>query len=372
MGDKKRAPHIGQRPGERRPGERRLGERQKKIGNAVLFLAVMALTFYAVLHGQDPKQIWQALRQLSPGYLLGGALLGIFFVSAEGCMIWYLLRSVGGKSGFLSCISYSFIGFFYSGITPSATGGQPMQLYYMNKDGNSLSASSVVLMTVALIYKLVLVIIGLGELVFWHRPLAGYLGGYFGLYLLGLALNTLLVVILLCVMAAPMKMKGLICRLEAFLVRHRILKPSGDRQEKIGHFIASYRDAVGFLWKHPGKVALVVLFTFVQRFSVFLLAYVVYRGFSLEGTNMLTVMLLQASVYIGVDMLPLPGSQGVTELMYQGVFARVFPAAFLMPALYVTRGLSFYFLLLVSLVVAAARWLRDQKRRGEYSGHRGQ
>jgi hypothetical protein len=29
---------------------------------------------------------------------------------------------------------YSFIGFFFSGITPSASGGQPAQIYYMNKD----------------------------------------------------------------------------------------------------------------------------------------------------------------------------------------------------------------------------------------------
>ena len=36
-----------------------------------------------------------------------------------------------------------------------------MQLYYMCKDKNSLSESSVVLMTVALIYKFVLVVMGM-------------------------------------------------------------------------------------------------------------------------------------------------------------------------------------------------------------------
>ena len=61
------------------------------------------------------------------------------------------------------------------GITPSATGGQPMQLYYMSRDDNRLSESSVVLMTVALIYKLVLVLIGIAALVFWQKPLRVYL-----------------------------------------------------------------------------------------------------------------------------------------------------------------------------------------------------
>ena len=68
-------------------------------------------------------------------------------------------------------------------ITPSATGGQPMQLYYMSRDDNRLSESSVVLMTVALIYKLVLVLIGIAALVFWQKPLRVYLEEYFPLFL---------------------------------------------------------------------------------------------------------------------------------------------------------------------------------------------
>lgn len=107
---------------------------------------------------------------------------GVIFVCAEGSMIWYLLTSmrkktdsqttvlcVVGKEKVCSlwrCIQYSFIGFFYSGITPSATGGQPVQLYYMNKDGNKGSDSTIVLMTVAVIYKFVLVVLGVGMLLF--------------------------------------------------------------------------------------------------------------------------------------------------------------------------------------------------------------
>lgn len=66
---------------------------------------------------------------------------------------------------------------------------------------------------------------------------------------------------------------------------------------------------------------------------------------------MVTVMLLQASVYIAVDMLPVPGAQGITEMMYQKVFQMIFPAVYLMPSLYVTRGISFYFLLILSICI---------------------
>ncbi len=330
---------------------------RKRVLEGAFFLAVMGLSFYTVFHGQDVGQIRDALGRLSPAALLLALFTALFFVSAEGIMIWYLLRSMNGKSGLLRCISYSFIGFFYSGITPSATGGQPMQLYYMSKDKNSLSESSVVLMTVALIYKFVLVLIGIAMLVFWHQPLKTYLKDYFLLFLLGLFLNLLLVVILLAVMFAPGWMKGVIVRAEKLLVKLRVFKNSATRRDNIEKFVDGYQDAVHFLAAHKGKVCNVCLFTFLQRCSVFVLTFIIYRGFSLEGADVLTVALLQASVYIAVDMLPVPGAQGITELMYRSVFSTVFTGGYLMPSLYVTRGISFYFLLLVGSVVICGNYL---------------
>lgn len=45
-----------------------------------------------------------------------------------------------------------------------------MQLYYMQKEGHKVSDSTVVLMTVAVIYKFVLVVMGVGILIFYHEP----------------------------------------------------------------------------------------------------------------------------------------------------------------------------------------------------------
>lgn len=337
---------------------------RKRVLEGAFFLLVMVLSFYTIFHGQDMEKIRHALGRLSPLSLCAAMAVALFFVSAEGIMIYYLLRSLNGRSSLGRCICYSFIGFFYSGITPSATGGQPMQLYYMSRDDNRLSESSVVLMTVALIYKLVLVLIGIAALVFWQKPLRVYLEEYFPLFLLGLALNTLLVAILLAVMLAPATMKRIISGIEGLLVRVRILPESGTRQEKIAQFIDGYQGAVRFLLAHKGKVLAVCLFTFVQRASVFVLTWIIYLGFSLEGKDGLTIMLLQASVYIAVDMLPVPGAQGITEVMYRGVFGGIFTGEYLMPSLYVTRGINFYFVLVVSLAVVVLNHLYVRRRKG--------
>lgn len=64
---------------------------KKKILQTVLFLGIMFLTFYTLLHGQNLSEIYQAVKNMSVPYLIAAAGLALFFVCAEGSMIWYLL-----------------------------------------------------------------------------------------------------------------------------------------------------------------------------------------------------------------------------------------------------------------------------------------
>ena len=237
-----------------------------------------------------------------------------------------------------------------------------MQLYHMKKDGLKISESTVVLMTVAVLYKFVLVVIGLFMLLFGYHPLKNYLGSYMWLFYLGLLLNTVLVIFLLIVMFGPKLFHNIVTGAERFCVRFHLLKHSEERIEKLSGFVEKYRETVQFFAGHKGKIVAVTLFTVLQRCSVFFLTYLVYLGFHLKGTDALTVMMLQASVYIAVDMLPLPGAQGITELMYKSIFAGVFPGTFLTASMCVSRGINFYFLLITSAILTVIVYILERKR----------
>lgn len=328
------------------------GKKKKLVFNVIIFLAIMALTVWFVFRDEGVEAVLTAMTQMSIVHLLLAVAIAVFFVSAEGMMIWYLLRSINGTSSFSGCISCAFIGFLFSGITPSATGGQPMQLYYLTREGNSWSHSSVVLMLVALMYKLVLVLFGAGMLVFWHASLRGYLGaGYYRLFLLGLALNTLLVAGLLMVMFTPSVIRMLISKAEWLAVKLHLLKKAGSKQARLDHFMENYQHALAFLKEKKEKMLVVFAGTVVQRVAVFALTYVVYRGIGLSGTPLTTIMWLQASVYIAVDMLPIPGAQGITEAMYRHVFLNVFTAGHVTASMCISRGVSFYLMIVVGLIV---------------------
>ena len=110
---------------------------KKRTLQIAVFLLIMFLTFYTLFSGRNLGEIMRAAAEMSPWYLIPAVGLALFYVCAEGFMIWYLLNAMREKKNSLfRCFQYSFIGFFYSGITPSATGGQPVQLYSLAKEGN--------------------------------------------------------------------------------------------------------------------------------------------------------------------------------------------------------------------------------------------
>lgn len=336
--------------------------RQKWILHICIFAAVMSLTFWSVFRNQDFGGMADSIRKLSMLSMAAAVILAVGFVAGEGCMIWYLLKGIGEKTSLPRCLSYSFIGFFFSGITPSATGGQPMQLFYMKKDGNTLSSASVVLMTVAIMYKLVLVLTGIGILLFWRQPLKDYLQGYEWLFLGGLFLNIAVVAVLTLVMFSPGIIRSIFYKGEAVLVHFGFRKKSDSRKIKVEQFLAGYQETVCFLKNHKKMIGAVAIGTFMQRFSAFLLTYVIYRGLGLHGFAMWDIVWLQASVYIAVDMLPVPGAQGITEAMFQSVFKCIFTEQYIVASMCITRGISFYFVMAVSFAVWGIVYLRRKKK----------
>ncbi len=294
------------------------------------------------------------------GWIVAAVIAALSFVCLEGFIIWKLLHIKDYHVSAWKCFRYSFVGFFFSGITPSATGGQPVQLYCMNKDRIKLSDSTAILMTVGIMYKFVLVLQGIILRLVWGKGLRAYLGNYIYLFWFGLFLNIIVVLVLGLIMLKPRIFTYLVMLIEKFLVRIHLLKAKPERKVRLQNMVKEYGETVQFFvgkWKY---LLLVLGFTFLQRTILFLPTYFVYRGMGFAEENIWTVLILQASVYVAVDMLPLPGAQGISEIMYKQVFGTIFTGEYLIASAVATRGIMFYFLLIVSGTVAGIFYLKNR------------
>ena len=324
--------------------------RKKIIFNGVFLAVVFALTIYGVFHGEDLSSMMDAIHRADKRWLIPGIALVAFFIWGESIIIWYMMRSSGIQLKKRTCFLFSSVGFFFSCITPSASGGQPMQIYYMKKEKISIPVSTVILMIVTITYKLVLVVIGIGIAIFGRGFLHKYLEGILPVFYLGLALNIFCVTFMTILVFHPLLAKAIMVKGMKLLERLHLVKKKDGRLKKLEDSMDTYRNTAAYLKNNPFVIVKVIGITFIQRMALFAVTWFVYQAFGLHGTGFWEILFLQAVISVSVDMLPLPGGMGISEKIFLDIFLPVFGSMLLLPGMVLSRGLGYYTELILSAI----------------------
>ena len=335
--------------------------RKKIIFNGVFLAVVFALTIYGVFHGEDLSSMMDAIHRADKRWLIPGIALVAFFIWGESIIIWYMMRSSGIQLKKRTCFLFSSVGFFFSCITPSASGGQPMQIYYMKKEKISIPVSTVILMIVTITYKLVLVVIGIGIAIFGRGFLHKYLEGILPVFYLGLALNIFCVTFMTILVFHPLLAKAIMVKGMKLLERLHLVKKKDGRLKKLEDSMDTYRNTAAYLKNNPFVIVKVIGITFIQRMALFAVTWFVYQAFGLHGTGFWEILFLQGVISVSVDMLPLPGGMGISETLFLNIFSPVF-GGLLLPGMVLSRGLGYYGELLISAAFTVVAQLTIGKK----------
>lgn len=337
---------------------------KKKVLSITFLIVVFALTLWSVFKGEDISQVIAHLSAADIRYIVPAVMCVLGFIIGESVIIHYLMRTFGIRARFLSCCRYSFVGFFYSCITPSASGGQPMQVVEMRTDGIPVAVSAITLAIITIMYKLVLVLLGVVVLLLRPDAVMCFLEPVMFWVILGLCLNVVWVSVLLMLVFRPKVVRKLadwILRLGKWL---RLIRNPEKLENRVERILAQYEGTSDYFRTHNHVIVHVFLMTTVQRTILFLVAWLTYKSFGLAGGSVSLITTLQGMIAVAVDMIPLPGGMGISENLFLEVFSPMFGENLVLSGMVVSRGISFYSQLLISGAVTAATVLvRNVKRK---------
>ena len=267
------------------------------------------------------------------------------YAACDALNIWRCLRLFGDRIRPFQAVRYAFAGFFFSSITPSSTGGQPAQLYYMGRDGIPLSHGTFSLLCALLSYQLVSVVFGVFGAFFSPTGFSSLSGRLSWLFLLGFGINLFLVVFLSSVLFSR--------RLAAFFAgvcvrlvgRFPRFSSSGGR---ILRFFASYRRVARLMKQNPDVFCKMLLTTGVQILLYHSIPFLCGRALGCSDLRWFPCICTQALLFVSVSSLPFPGTAGITEYGYTLFYARLIPPGMIGSALLLSRCFSFVFPLVLS------------------------
>ena len=281
---------------------------KKGIVNTIIFLFFISLTFFVIFKEDNVGEIFKIIQKVDIKFIAIAILCMCCFILSEGINIARTLKLLGCKVNFINSIKYALVGFFFSSVTPSASGGDPMQLYYMKKDGLPIGHSALALLTEFSSFQFVTVIIALIGFIINYNFIQNSVGNIKYLLLIGVAINVaILAIILLTIFSNKIIhiLLNLVCKILEKLHYRKV----ASFKEKCLEQIQEYKAGSKLLKRNKKILFKIILTTIVQIVLYHSIPYIIYLSFGLNEANFL-------QFYISVSSIPLPGAVGASEIRF--------------------------------------------------------
>ena len=320
---------------------------KKYILNMLLFIFLLWLTFKILFANQDMNELLKIIDSTNKLFLLCSCLAMLIYCMLEAFNLMRTLKRLNTNTTYFKCLKYAFIGIFFSAITPAASGGQPMQVYYMHKDGLDIGHSSLALLINLASFQIVTILMALISLIFYHSYLSIGLRIFF---VIGVGLNmTALVLLLISIISK--RLSNCLVNFVIKVMKKLKLRKLDHRIEKLKNSLENYQVSAKYIRNNIQYILKTIGITIVQMIVYYTIPYYAYRAIGLNGESYIKILGLQSMLYATVSGIPSPGAVGVTEGAFVTLFGAIIPNRLLNGAVLLNRGISFYLMTIISFVV---------------------
>lgn len=313
----------------------------------LIFVGLMGLTFWLIFKDQNLGEVLDVMHNANGFFVLLGLALMCGYFAVEAWNIKSLLTGFGEKINFKQALKFTLIGFFFCSVTPGASGGQPLEIYYMTREKISGPKATMAILIQTCGVQIAVVALGIiGAIIGW-RFMDGTVGFLFGI---GFIINLVaLVVLLLAIFSAPI-VKSVSHALFKFLKKKGV-KKADKWSESVDEALNKYHESSIYIQRHKDVFKKSCLRVILQMSLFFLIPFCVYLAFGLHEYDIVTMFAMQAILFVATSGLPLPGAIGASESVFLSLFGVAFGEEMLGSAVLLNRGINFYWFVIVSMVV---------------------
>ena len=327
--------------------------------NLISLLLIAGLLWGVVVGNQGIGGLLDRWGSLDLRWMIAAVACVVGFWVLEALALHWLVSCLYQGVPFHSNMRTAMIGQLYAALTPFSTGGQPVQLIYMHRDGLDTGGGASVLIVKSILYQIGLILMALLPIVTAYRffqnqvPAFGWMAG------LGFGVNLLVTAGMLLLAVYPRATR----RMYAFGVKalhfFRIVRDVDATITKAQTQFDIYYESTLRYEKKRGALLGVLAITFVQLLSLYLVPYAIYRAFGYhEPGTVIRIVSAVAFVTIVSASVPLPGGSGGAEGSFLLIFALFFRQPDLLIAMLLWRLLTYYF----GMITGALVMLVSRKR----------
>ena len=322
---------------------------KKIIKNTILFVILIILTYIFIFRKMDRKGLQDALHNTNIWIVLLGAFFAFFNIFFEAVNHYRNLKLLNEKTTFLQCLKYGIVGFFFSAITPAATGGQPVQIIYMHKDGITYTHATIVILIQSFTYIATMIFLGIVGYIINFNHISN-LGFFEYFFFIGVIVNSIITIVIILAMFSK-KLSQKLLNL-AYRILYKINEDKAQSfKEKMEIQLQEYHSTARFILDNKKALIKTIITNLMQLIGYHSTAFFIFLALGVHGLNYIKITSMQSFLYLSVSILPLPGTIGVNETGFTILYKHLISQNIIDSAMLLTRGVSFYLYVIITGII---------------------
>ncbi len=320
---------------------------KKYIWNFLLIIGFTVAVLWFTLK-DDYQVMLNQISQISWYWFIIILFWGLLY----NCIIAWIYKTFGRKykSNYsnVEALENAFVGTFFSGVTPSATGGQFGQVYIMKKQGIKMSDAASLLWADFIVYQTTMMIY-VSILFLMVFATVYEKNAFFLLVFCGYIVNICVICALWTMALFPkafvkLSQWGVILLSKLHIVKNREHTLNAWTMQ-----MEAFTMEIKRLKKDKYLIMKTVLINVLRLTTLYSLPFFVCfaMGEPLPLTQLVTVVAMSSFVTMANTFIPIPGASGGTEWAFVAIFSQIIPSTLAKSVMIFWRFSIYHFVMMV-------------------------
>ena len=317
----------------------------KKYRLNIILLVIVAFVVIFFTLKDDFNGAMNYFKNMNYLWVLVAALCMILNIFFQSLSQYRFLKEIDPNYKFSSCFKLMCMAMFFNAITPFSSGGQPFEMYLLNKEGIKVSDSLNALMQNFITYQFGLI---------FTSTIAIILNGIFKILpdtlllkkivLIGYFANILVMGIIIFISRAKRLNTKLFSKIFKFIFHFKFIKNKEEKEQKFNKYLEDFYNSTAIMKNNKKNTILSFLFNLISLCFLYAIPIFVFYSFGHFKLNYLESFVSSSFTYLIGSFVPIPGATGGLEYGFIDFF-KIFikSGAMLSAGMLLWRLITYYF-----------------------------
>lgn len=326
----------------------------------VVMLMFGVLIFAWSFRDVSLQQFMLDMQSANLWWLLVALLCMVMYLLLEAAVVKLFVDEASAKISWRDAIRVPMVEQLGNGITPFASGGQPMQLIALMQAGVDAGKAGSILTMKFIIYQGMIVVNFILALVVGYQYIHDKLQDWSTIVWIGFGMHVIVVLALLALMFLP-RLTNLLVKVSFNIIGLFSKNKAAEWRPVVDEQIEGFHQESLVMKANMRYVVAASAITFVQLMFYYMIPYFILLALGASGVDVVLILALHILIVMVISLFPIPGGSGGAEVGFAVLFQQFLPThAKLMLAMLLWRLITYYFGMFSGIVAFAIPTTRQK------------